>query len=218
MDTDRAMADIAAQIRTYRAQDGLTLQELASRSGVAASTIHKVEAQQMVPTVAVLLKIAGGLQKRPQELVRDRIMDAPERVGSGEARASDPDGEHGPETRPGVWRIDLAPDQVLPTLDLDPLQRAIVLIEKGAIGLRVGNRDVRGSAGDCIEFIGERVGFSGDRPGAVSLTLIVSPPGNFTLQLEPFRSSRSASHGVGPDPLSRERDAFDDLSPENPIS
>ena len=60
-DTSRALADMANQIRVCRSADGLTLQQLATRSGVAASTIHKVEARQMVPTVSVLLKIAKGL-------------------------------------------------------------------------------------------------------------------------------------------------------------
>jgi transcriptional regulator with XRE-family HTH domain len=74
-DTRHALADMADQIRTFRTAEGLTLQQLASRSGVAASTIHKVEAQQMVPTVCVLLKIAKGLGCRPERLVRDRFDD-----------------------------------------------------------------------------------------------------------------------------------------------
>ncbi|MEE8165374.1 MAG: helix-turn-helix transcriptional regulator [Myxococcota bacterium] len=72
-DTRPALADMASQIRACRAADGLTLKQLAARSGVAASTIHKVESQQMVPTVGVLLKIAKGLGRRPQELIRDEF-------------------------------------------------------------------------------------------------------------------------------------------------
>ena len=71
IDLEHVLADMAGQIRRCRAQDGLTLQQLATRSGVAASTIHKVESQQMVPTVSVLLKIARGLGRRPAELIRD---------------------------------------------------------------------------------------------------------------------------------------------------
>jgi transcriptional regulator with XRE-family HTH domain len=73
-DASAALADMAQQIRTCRAQEGLTLQKLAARSGVAASTIHKIEAQQMVPTVSVLFKIAKGLDRRPEELIRDAIV------------------------------------------------------------------------------------------------------------------------------------------------
>ena len=70
-DVRRALSDIASQLRACRTRDGLTLAQLASRCGVAASTIHKIECQQMVPTLSVLLKIARGLGRRPEELVRD---------------------------------------------------------------------------------------------------------------------------------------------------
>jgi transcriptional regulator with XRE-family HTH domain len=71
-DTQQALSDMAKQIRGCRMEEGLTLQQLSTRSGVAASTIHKVESGQMVPTVAILLKIARGLGRRPDELVRDQ--------------------------------------------------------------------------------------------------------------------------------------------------
>ena len=74
-DAGPALADMAKQIRSHRAADGLTLQQLAVRSGVSASTIHKVEARLMVPTVLVLLRIAKGLGCRLEELVRDRFED-----------------------------------------------------------------------------------------------------------------------------------------------
>lgn len=54
----------------------MTLQKLAAMSGVATSTIQKVETGQMVPTVAVLMKIARGLGRRPSELISDEPPDA----------------------------------------------------------------------------------------------------------------------------------------------
>lgn len=68
---DSKMEQISARIRRWREEIGLTLQELASRSGVAASSIQKVETGQMVPSVTVLLKIARGLGRRPSEIVSD---------------------------------------------------------------------------------------------------------------------------------------------------
>ena len=62
---------VAQRIRRWREHDGFTLQELARRSGVASSTIHKIESLQMVPTIAVVLKIARGLGRRSSELVHD---------------------------------------------------------------------------------------------------------------------------------------------------
>ncbi len=62
---------IAGRVRRWRVEADLTLQELARRSRVAASTIQKVETLQMVPTVGVLLKIARGLDRPPSELMRE---------------------------------------------------------------------------------------------------------------------------------------------------
>jgi len=62
---------VAERLHGWREEAGLSLQALASRSGVAASTIQKVERRQMVPTIAVLLKIAHGLGRRPSEFLDD---------------------------------------------------------------------------------------------------------------------------------------------------
>ena len=125
-DTSGALADIASQIRACRGEDGLTLQQLATRSDVAASTIHKVEARQMVPTVSVLLKIAKGLGRRPEELIRDRLEGESAEIGSespisqpisesaAPAWASNTNPDHltcsGTGGRPnvGVWHIDVS--------------------------------------------------------------------------------------------------------------
>ncbi len=66
---DEAVGEISRRVRRWREQQGLSLHELASRSDVAASTIQKIETQQMVPSVAVLLKVARGLGRRPAEMV-----------------------------------------------------------------------------------------------------------------------------------------------------
>ena len=211
-DTNRALADMASQIRACRTSDGLTLQQLATRSGVAASTIHKVEARQMVPTVSVLLKIAKGLGCRPEELIRDRVEDEDETVedetakidgprtspgssqtlptaaadpltiGSAQAVVDTPS-RSGARPNVGVWHIHLSGGKSLPPLNLEPLQRAIVLVEKGEVELQAGNQRVQMDAGDCIEIEGERIESHQNRSEAASLILIVSPPGNLDLHL-----------------------------------
>ena len=69
---EEALSNISQRVREWREQLGLSLHELAARSDVAASTIQKVETGQMTPSVAVLLKIARGLDRRPAELVSDQ--------------------------------------------------------------------------------------------------------------------------------------------------
>ena len=66
---DSELTQISERIRKWREEGGHTLQELARKSGVATSTIQKVETAQMIPSLAVLLKIARGLGRRPAELV-----------------------------------------------------------------------------------------------------------------------------------------------------
>lgn len=176
-DTSRALQDMAQQIRSCRAQDGLTLQQLAQRSGVAASTIHKVEAQQMVPTVFVLLKIAKGLGRRPEELVRDRL---PALQNGEKPQNSHGSGDLGASVRDqvGVWRIDLRSDQSLPALELEPHQRAIVLVDEGAIDLRAGDRRVRLDAGQCVEIEGGCIESHCAHDDVTRLTVIASPQGD----------------------------------------
>ncbi|MEM9175936.1 MAG: helix-turn-helix transcriptional regulator, partial [Myxococcota bacterium] len=179
-DTSRALADMANQIRSCRSADGLTLQQLATRSGVAASTIHKVEARQMVPTVSVLLKIAKGLGCRPEELIRDRFDE--ESSGSGAENASETASAarsgngalaDGPSTLPpsdvrptdkaprsefGVWKLELSRGHALPPLELDPQQRAIVVVEQGECHLETHGRGGPNEPGASLEVGGGRRG------------------------------------------------------------
>ena len=200
-DPSRALEDMANQIRSCRSADGLTLQQLATRSGVAASTIHKVEARQMVPTVSVLLKIAKGLGCRPEELIRDRFDEEASENGQettsngrseGAALAGGPPTLPPQDVRPtapngrpdfGVWKLHLSRDHVLPTLDLDPQQRAIVVVEDGEVDLQTSDRRVRMDAGDCIEVEGGRIASGAQLGSPARVTLIVSPPGNLAARL-----------------------------------
>lgn len=52
---------IGAKVRELRQQLGLSLQQLATRSDVSAAAIHKVERNDMVPTITTLLKLAAAL-------------------------------------------------------------------------------------------------------------------------------------------------------------
>lgn len=207
-DPSRALADMASQIRACRSADGLTLQQLATRSGVAASTIHKVEARQMVPTVSVLLKIAKGLGCRPEELIRDRLGDESAEIGretpsngrtnghaqgagNGDARGSAGAVQRS-KTNIGVWRIDLSREQRMPALDLEPRQRAILLVEHGAVEVEAGDECVRMDAGDCIEVEGGRLHAPRVGSDAACVTLIVTPPGNLAVHLGQPRPAPAA--------------------------
>ena len=206
LDTTPALADMASQIRESRVADGLTLQQLATRSGVAASTIHKVESRQMVPTVSVLLKIAKGLGCRPEELIRDAAVtnhpsehpsEHPPQPSLAEA-AETTAGPSLPASHPAVrsnvcvWHIDIEAEKRLPTLDLNPDQRAILLIETGTLDIHAAGKHLLMNQGDCIEVEGTRIQSHTQQAEPARLTLIAAPAGNLDLWLgQPTRSSPS---------------------------
>lgn len=66
---DDDLKRIAARIRSWRGEAGLTLQQLGDQAGVSASTIHKIENHQTIPTITVLLKLVHALNRRPSELL-----------------------------------------------------------------------------------------------------------------------------------------------------
>jgi transcriptional regulator with XRE-family HTH domain len=178
-DVRLALDDLASQLRACRARDGLTLQQLATRCGVAASTIHKIETQQMVPTVLILLKIARGLGRHPQELVRDFWGEelappmAVEDHGATTAFDAIPY-----ERDVAAWRFDFARDSGgFQPLVLDPGQRAILFVERGAGEFSSPSRRLLLPTGGCVEIEGERFSFASDPTDLAQTLLIVSPAG-----------------------------------------
>jgi len=65
----RSGQSIAQTLRALRRAANLTLNELALRSGLAASTLSKIENDQMSPTYDTLLNLAEGLSIDISELV-----------------------------------------------------------------------------------------------------------------------------------------------------
>jgi transcriptional regulator with XRE-family HTH domain len=68
---DEQIERISRRIRRWRSEEALTLQQLAERGGLATSTVQKVETGQMMPSLAVLLKLAYGLGRHVTELLDD---------------------------------------------------------------------------------------------------------------------------------------------------
>lgn len=83
---------IGPKVRECRGALGLSLQQLAARSGVSAAAIHKVERGDMVPTITTLLKLAGALGRPITHFVDDGAPAAPmaDHVAAG-ARRPAPD-------------------------------------------------------------------------------------------------------------------------------
>jgi transcriptional regulator with XRE-family HTH domain len=166
---DRSVKDelrrISLRIRSWRDEAGLTLQELAGKSGVSASTIHKIENSQTVPTISVLLKVAHGLRRRPSELFEG---DRPERKAALTRREE----RDVLQTRKGallrrvvagipdasidVWQVTHEPGHgSRPEPDAPRLHyrgELIILVEEGSLHVDVADESYELAPGDTLHF------------------------------------------------------------------
>ena len=158
---DEALDQISRRVRRWREEQKLSLHELASRSEVAASTIQKIETGQMVPSVAVLLKVARGLGRRPAELVGDepdeqevvllRAKQHPTISHSKKARIERLSGDlFDPAIE--LWRIQLQPGAGSGKGEYAYDGEEVVICEEGQVTYRVTGEDHRLEAGDTLHF------------------------------------------------------------------
>src|SRR6476646_1531860 len=61
---------VGERVRALREAMGLSLRDLAERSGVSAPMLSQVERQETSPTIAVAAKIAAGLELSLSQLLR----------------------------------------------------------------------------------------------------------------------------------------------------
>jgi transcriptional regulator with XRE-family HTH domain len=160
---DRHLVQIAERIHRWRDEAGYTLQELADRSGVAASTVHKIEKNQTVPTILVLIKICSAMKRRPDELL---VQDSPEiaaalrRKGDHLIVPSDDDTAIEQlsfgiaNSTIDVWRV-----RHIAGYGSGPESRVlkhkgefIVLCEEGELTFYLGGEEYRIEAGDSLHF------------------------------------------------------------------
>ena len=60
---DAVVGAIGGKVRQVRQQKGLSMQQLADRSGVSTAAIHKIEHSNMTPTITTLMKLAAALNR-----------------------------------------------------------------------------------------------------------------------------------------------------------
>jgi transcriptional regulator with XRE-family HTH domain len=160
---DTELARIGQRVRESREEQGLTLQELARRSGVATSTIQKVETTQMIPSVAIVMKIARGLGARVATLLDDDDggpdleivhLRPDERHPVGSPGLLEVERLSGDVTEPELetWRVTLHPGMSSGGDSFQYQGEELVICEEGVVTFSVGQGEYALEAGDTLHF------------------------------------------------------------------
>ena len=158
---------LGARVRALRESLGLSLRELAVRSGVSAPMLSQVERGETSPTLQVAHRIAHGLELRLSQLLRLDEEGAVSIVRASERRtgpASDRGGDHVyeiltpplPGQRAELSRHTLAPGAVTgapgdPPMH-EPGSRESALVQSGTVVLHCDGARYELPAGDCVTF------------------------------------------------------------------
>jgi transcriptional regulator with XRE-family HTH domain len=159
---DRAAA-VGPRIRALREAMGLSLRDLAERSGVSAPMLSQVERRETSPTLAVAVKIASGLELTLSQLLR---LDEGENVAisrAGERRGYRRGGHEFEELTPPLpgQRADVSLHTLKPGAATggsddppmhEPGSRETAVVLEGTLALVVDGRRHVLRAGDSVTF------------------------------------------------------------------
>jgi transcriptional regulator with XRE-family HTH domain len=158
-------AVIGARVRALRESMGLSLRDLAMRSGVSAPMLSQVERGETSPTLAVAARIAAGLELRLSQLLR-LDEDGAVTVVRGDQRAQGGSARRGHRfevltaARPGQ-RVELSEHTLAPGAATggpddppmhEPGSREVALVQHGALALVCDGQRYDLTEGDCVTF------------------------------------------------------------------
>lgn len=179
---DEQIERISRRIRRWRSDEDLTLSQLAERGGLATSTVQKVETGQMMPSLAVLLKLAHGLGRHVAELLDDDdpCVDAfhskrceREELRSGARLVAERLSGNIARSALETWQVHLEPGA---SSGSDPIcydGEQIVICQAGVVTIRLDRTEYALHEGDSLHF---RAGIPhawlnrGDVPARFSIT------------------------------------------------
>jgi transcriptional regulator with XRE-family HTH domain len=156
---------IGPRVRALREAMGLSLRDLAQRTGVSAPMLSQVERGETSPTLAVAARIAGGLELTLSQLLRLDEADGVTVVRESERRGGGTDTTGHtyeivtpplPGQRAEVSCHTLAPHATTggpgdPPMH-EPGSRETALVTHGRVRLVVGEANYDLSDGDCVTF------------------------------------------------------------------
>jgi transcriptional regulator with XRE-family HTH domain len=154
---------VGPRVKALREAEGLSLRDLAERSGVSAPMLSQVERGETSPTLQVAERIASGLQLRLSQLLRLDEDGSVSVVHPGDRRAGGSGGHRYeiltpplPGQRAEVSRHTLAPGAETggpgdPPIH-EPGARETALIEAGMVLLHLDGAEHPLAPGDCVTF------------------------------------------------------------------
>jgi len=157
---------VGPRVKALREAMGLSLRDLAQRSGVSAPMLSQVERGETSPTLAVAGKIADGLELRLSQLLRLDEDGAVTVTRSGNGRPTGGDSRAGhryevltaplPGQRAELSRHVLAAGGATGTAGDPPMHepgtRESALVEAGSLVLHCDGTDYTLKEGDCVTF------------------------------------------------------------------
>ena len=156
---------IGARVKALREASGLSLRDLAERSGVSAPMLSQVERGETSPTLTTAARIATGLDLRLSQLLRLDEGDSVTIVRACKGqRGGNPKRGHRfevvtapqPGQRVEVSRHTLAPAGTTGAPDDPPMHEAgsreTAFVESGGLVLVCDGRRYRLDKGDCVTF------------------------------------------------------------------
>jgi transcriptional regulator with XRE-family HTH domain len=156
---------IGARVRALRESSGLSLRELAERSGVSAPMLSQVERGETSPTLTVAARVAAGLELRLSQLLRLDEDGAVTVVrSSGRRRSGNARSGHRfeiltssqPGQRAELSRHTLAPGASTGGADDPPIHepgsRETALVERGPVVLVCDGQRYELEQDDCVTF------------------------------------------------------------------
>jgi transcriptional regulator with XRE-family HTH domain len=183
-----APAVLGARVKALREASGLSLRDLAARSGVSAPMLSQVERGETSPTLTVAARIAGGLELRLSQLLRLDEDGAVTVVRAGQRRRGG-NSRRGhrfevltagvPGQRAELSRHTLAAGGATGAADDPPMHepgsRETALIERGAVVLVCDGQRHQLAEGDCVTFDADlQHHFENPAPEEASFLAVVS--------------------------------------------
>lgn len=154
-------AIVGANLRRLRNDRGLSLEELARRSGVSRSMLSQIELGQSTPTINLLFKITQALDEPFSSLISDVRALGPRVVRADEVKTvASRDGHFvtralftlDPGRKAEAYELHLAPGAVRHAEPHAPGTTESLAVARGGVDLGVGSEEHHLQAGDVILF------------------------------------------------------------------